>query len=164
KSLVTYSEMRRESTAPPDSFSFAFILKATANLKSLRVGFQLHCRALAHGLDTHLFVGTTLISMYAECECFGFAQKVFEEMFEPNVVAWNAVVNACFRCDDVKGAEKMFKRMPFRNVMLWNVMLAGYTKVGELILSNKLFHEMPMKDDVYWSSMIVGFAHSGFFE
>ena len=162
-SLITFVEMRRRLTAPLDSFSFAFLLKAAASYRSLESGIQLHCQAIVHGLDTHLFVGTTLVSMYAECGFVAFAKKVFEEMFEPNVVAWNAVVTACFRCGDVKGADMMFKRMPFRNLTSWNVMLAGYTKAGELELARKLFLEMPVKDDVSWSTMIVGFAHNGFF-
>ncbi|KAH0661582.1 hypothetical protein KY284_026513 [Solanum tuberosum] len=68
------------------------------------------------GLDTHLFVGTTMISMYAEC---GFVE-----------FAWKAI--AYFRGSDVSGADKVFGLLPFRNLTTWNVMLAGYTKAGEL--------------------------------
>ncbi|GMP86609.1 hypothetical protein CsSME_00039323 [Camellia sinensis var. sinensis] len=163
-SLLTFIQMRRKLELPPDSFSFAFVVKAAANLRCLRAGFQLHCQALVHGLDTHLFVGTTLIIMYAECGCVVSARKVFDEMFQPNVVAWNAVVTACFRCDDVKGAENLFDRMPIRNLMSWNVMLGGYVKKGEIGLAKKLFLEMPIKDDVSWSTMIVGCAHNGCFD
>ena len=164
-SLAAFVEMRRRIwTAPPDSFSFAFLLKGAANYGSLRAGVQLHCHAMRHGLDTHLFVGTTLVSMYAESGCVGSARKVFEEMSEPNVVAWNAVVTACFRCAYVEGAEEMFDRMPIRNLTSWNVMLAGYTKAGELELAKKAFLEMPVKDDVSWSSMITGFAQNGCFD
>ncbi|CAN0901657.1 Pentatricopeptide repeat-containing protein At1g74630 [Linum grandiflorum] len=68
--------MRRDLGLPPDSYSFAFVLKASANLKSLRVGSQLHCQALIFGLDSHLFVGTTLISLYGECACVSSAYKI----------------------------------------------------------------------------------------
>lgn len=163
-SFVTFIEMRRQLTAPLDSFSFAILLKAAANYRCLESGIQLHCQAIVHGLDTHLFVGTTLISMYAECGFLAFAKKMFEEMIEPNVVAWNAVVTACFRCGDVKGADAMFNGMPFRNSTSWNVMVAGYTKAGELGLARRLFLEMPVKDAVSWSTMIVGFARNGFFD
>ncbi|CAK7354322.1 unnamed protein product [Dovyalis caffra] len=163
-SVLKFIQMRRNSFSSPDSFSFAFILKAAANLRSMRAGIQLHCQALVHGLDTHLFVGTTLISMYGECGSVASARKVFDEMREPNAVAWNAVVTACFRGVDLKGGRKMFDLMPVRNLTSWNVMLAGYTKAGELELARETFLEMPMKDDVSWSTMIVGFAHNGYFE
>ncbi|KAI4323628.1 hypothetical protein L6164_023219 [Bauhinia variegata] len=127
-SLHTFVKMRRQSIVLPDSFSFAFTLKAVANCRSLRAGLQLHGQALCHGLDSHIFVGTTLISMYAECGNVHSTRQVFEEMSDPNVVTWNAVVTASFRCGDMEGAEHMFKRMPIRNLTSWNVMLAGYTK------------------------------------
>ncbi|KAJ6775355.1 hypothetical protein OIU79_018515 [Salix purpurea] len=163
-SLRVFIEMMRKSFSPPDSFTFAFIVKAAANLRSVRVGIQLHCQALVHGLDTHLFVGTTLISMYGECGFVKFARKVFDEMLEPNAIAWNAMVTACCRGGDMKGGRELFDLMPVRNLMSWNVMLAGYTKAGELELAREMFLEMPMKDDVSWSTMIVGFAHNGYFQ
>ena len=163
-SLHAFIKMRRDSNVIPDSFTFAFILKGIANCGFLRAGLQLHCQALRHGLNTHIFVGTTLISMYAEGGNGEFARKVFEEMSEPNVVTWNAIVTACFRCGDVKGAEDLFKRMPIRNLTSWNMMLACYTKAGELEAAKRAFSVMPLKDDVSWSTMIVGFAHNGSFD
>ncbi|XVE56939.1 hypothetical protein DITRI_Ditri04bG0051100 [Diplodiscus trichospermus] len=163
-SIFTFIDMRRKLGVPPDSFSFAFVLKAAANFESLRAGIQLHCQALTHGFDTHLFVGTTLISMYGECGSAYFAKKVFEQMLEPNVVAWNAIVTACFRCADVNGARKMFDLMAFKNSTSSNVMIAGYAKAGEMELARKVFWDMKVKDDVSWSTMIVGFVHNGCYD
>ncbi|KAJ4977555.1 hypothetical protein NE237_008335 [Protea cynaroides] len=161
RSLLTYIDMCQRTTPTPDSFTFAFILKATANYKSLTAGVQLHCQSLIHGLDTHLFVRTTLISMYAECGCIVSARKAFDELPQPNIVAWNAIFTACFRCSDIKGAEITFKQMPFQNLTSWNIMLAGYMKAGELELARRTFADMPVKDSVSWSTMIVGLAHNG---
>ncbi|KAI9156301.1 hypothetical protein LWI28_004039 [Acer negundo] len=135
-SITTFIEMRRESSlfssVAPDSFTFAFLLKAAANYGSLMTGMQLHCQALLHGLDGHLFVGTTLISMYGECGRVDFSMKVFDEMLEPNVVAWNAAVTACFRGGDLESSERLFESMPFKDSTSWNLMLAGYAKAGEM--------------------------------
>ncbi|XP_028763443.1 pentatricopeptide repeat-containing protein At1g74630-like [Neltuma alba] len=163
-SLQLFIQMRRQSSFLPDSFSFAFILKGVANCRDMKSGMQLHGQSLCFGLSTHIFVGTTLISMYAECGNSAFARKVFEEMWQPNVVTWNAILTACFRCGDLEGAEGTFKRMPNRNLTSWNVMLAGYTKAGELELARRVFSEMPLKDDVSWSTMIVGSAQIGSFD
>ncbi|XVF50133.1 hypothetical protein PTKIN_Ptkin04bG0070900 [Pterospermum kingtungense] len=162
-SIFTFIDLRRNSVVSPDSFSFAFVLKAAANVGSLGAGIQLHCQALIHGFDTHLFVGTTLIGMYGECGSVYFAKKVFEQMLKPNVVAWNAILSACFRCGDIKGAEKMFDMMAIKNSTSSNVMLAGYAKAGEMELARKVFWEMKVKDDISWSTMIVGFIHNGCF-
>lgn len=161
-SIPTFNQMRNDSV-PPDSFSFAFLLKAAANSKSLCAGTQLHSLVVRHGLGAHLYVGTTLVSMYAECERAGSARKVFDEVPDRNVVTWNAVVTACFRSDDVEGAEAIFSAMPWRNLTSWNVMLAGYARAGELESARKLFLEMPHRDPVSWSTIIVGFASNGNF-
>ncbi|KAJ8772998.1 hypothetical protein K2173_028175 [Erythroxylum novogranatense] len=164
-SIALFVEMRKNSVYHvPDSFSFAFTLKAAANLRSLRGGIQLHCQALTIGLNTHLFVGTGLVSMYGECGCIDFAWNAFEEMRELNVVAWNALLTAYMRAGDVKVARQMFLSMPFRDLTSWNVMLAGHVKAGELELAREVFLEMPDKDDVSWSTVIGGCAHSGLFD
>jgi pentatricopeptide repeat protein len=164
-SLQPFIQLLRHPTLFPDSFSFAFALKGIANdAHSKKSGIQIHSQAFRHGFDHHIFVGTTLISMYAECGCYQSARKVFEEMSQPNVVAWNAVITACFRCGDVEGAWGLFQRMPIRNLTSWNVMLAGYVKAGEFGLARKVFYEIPMRDDVSWSTMIVGFAQGGSFD
>ncbi|KAG9451305.1 hypothetical protein H6P81_011270 [Aristolochia fimbriata] len=160
EALLTYTQMRHQSFIP-DSFSFAFLFKAAANVKSLGVGTQLHCQALLFGLDDHLFVRTTLISSYAEAEDLRSAQKAFHETEEPNVVTWNAMVTAYFRCSDLEGAHQMFSKMPVRDLTSWNIMLAGYTKAGEFEVARRIFNEMPDKDSVSWSTMIVGFAQNG---
>ncbi|XP_068639014.1 pentatricopeptide repeat-containing protein At1g74630-like [Aristolochia californica] len=160
EALLMYTQMRHQSVVP-DSFSFAFLFKAAANMKSLDAGTQLHCQALLFGLDTHLFVRTTLISTYAEAEDLTSAQRAFDETEEPNVVTWNAIVTAYFRCSDLVGADQMFNKMPVRDLTSWNIMLAGYTKAGELEVARRLFNEMPDTDSISWSTMIVGFAHNG---
>ncbi|WZY76890.1 hypothetical protein YC2023_023274 [Brassica napus] len=162
-SIPVFVEMMRKGRIFPDSFSFAFVVKAAASFRDLRTGFQLHCQALKHGLCSHVFVATTLIGLYGECGCVEFARKVFDEMPQRNLVAWNAVVTACFRGNDVVGAEEIFGEMNVRDQMSWNVMLAGYTKAGEVESAKRVFSDMPSKDDVSWSTMIVGFAHNGSF-
>ncbi|KAI3753242.1 hypothetical protein L2E82_25288 [Cichorium intybus] len=163
-SFTTFIDMRRNSSnLQPDSFSFAFTLKAAANLRSYNTGIQLHSQAILYGLHNHLYVGTTLVSMYAECGWISHSRKVFDEMFEPNVVAWNAMITACIRCCDIEGANTLYKRMPVRDIHSSNIMLAGYMKSGEVHLAQNLFSEMRSKDDVTWSTMIVGLSHNAYF-
>ncbi|XP_076921640.1 pentatricopeptide repeat-containing protein At1g74630 [Bidens hawaiensis] len=168
-SLTTFINMQRNNInnniiIRPDSFTFAFVIKAAASLQCFNTGIQLHSLAITHGLNTHLFVSTTLVSLYAECEEIGCARKVFDEMPQPNVVAWNAVITACLRCFDLKGAEILYNRMPVRDMVSKNIMVSGYMKAGDVFRAKKMFFdEMAVKDEVSWSTMVVGFAHNGCF-
>ncbi|KAH0459638.1 hypothetical protein IEQ34_012452 [Dendrobium chrysotoxum] len=163
QSFITYAHMKRLSLSP-DSFSFAFLFKAAANTRSLSTGSQIHSQSIHYGLDAHLYVATTMVSLYAECGCIASAEKVFGELSHPNVVAWNAMVTAYFRSGDVAGAGQVFDQMPVRNITTWNLMLAGYMKGGKLGEARILFREMERKDQVSWNTMIVGFASHGYFE
>lgn len=161
--VAAYSSMRR-AAVPPDSFTFAFALKGAANARSCAPGRQLHAQAALHGLDSHIYVATTLVSMYAECGQGDAALRIFDEMPQRNVVAWNAAITARLRCDDVAGAEALFSRMPARNSTSWNLLLAGHIRSGELPPAARIFHQMPEKDPVSWSTMITGHARDGDFE
>ncbi|XP_072991511.1 pentatricopeptide repeat-containing protein At1g74630 [Typha latifolia] len=161
-SVLFFTQMRRRDVLP-DSFTFAFVLKAAANFRSIHVGRQLHSLVFHHGLETHLFVGTTMVSMYAECGCIDSAYSMFDEMPQRNVVVWNAIVTAAFRVGDLEGARRMFDRMPWRNTTSWNIMLAGYTRAGEMGDARSFFLAMPRTDLVSWNTMIVGFASHGAF-
>uniref|UniRef100_A0A1D1YUW0 Pentatricopeptide repeat-containing protein At1g74630 n=1 Tax=Anthurium amnicola TaxID=1678845 RepID=A0A1D1YUW0_9ARAE len=163
RSLLAYTSMRR-AAVPPDSFSFAFALKAAANAPSPSAGEQLHAQAALHGLDANVFVATTLVSMYAECGRGDSALRVFDGMPHRNVVTWNAAITACLRCGDLAGAEGLFSRAPSRDITTWNLLLAGYMKDGELGLARRTFHEMPTRDPVSWSTMVTGLAKDGNFE
>ncbi|KAL1531742.1 Pentatricopeptide repeat-containing protein [Salvia divinorum] len=163
-SISTFALMLKNLSSQIDSFTLAFSLKSAANLRCLRTGSQLHCQALLRGLDIHIFVGTTLISMYAECGRVEFARDVFDEIPEPNTVTWNALLTAFFRRGDVGGAERVFAAMPAKSPTSYNLMLGGYTKLGEFALAGKVFDEMPLKDEVSWSTMILGLAQHGWFE
>ncbi|PKI77992.1 hypothetical protein CRG98_001612 [Punica granatum] len=165
-SLELFNRLNRDSASlsRPDSFSFAFALKAAASLRSLRAGSQLHSQAFVHGLSTHLFVGTTLVSMYAECGRGDSARKVFGEMPRLNVVTWNAMLTACFRSSDLEGARSLFYRMPFRNSASYNVQISGLMKSGDVESARLIFDTMPVKDDVAWGSVIVGFAQNSCYD
>lgn len=165
KSISTFSDMLKNlGTSPVDSFSLAFSLKSAANMRCFRTGTQLHCQALVRGLDAHVFVGTTLISVYAECGCVEFARKVFDGIPDPNVVTWNALLTAFFRRGDVRGAEEVFDSMPARDLASYNLMLGGYAKMGEFVYAKKVFEEMPVRDEISWSTMILELARHGCFD
>ncbi|KAI5058798.1 hypothetical protein GOP47_0026968 [Adiantum capillus-veneris] len=68
-------------------------LKACAQQKDLRKGINLHVDILARGtLRKNIFIGSTLIHMYATCGAFVKAQEVLDNLHTQNVVPWNALI------------------------------------------------------------------------
>ncbi|TXG71073.1 hypothetical protein EZV62_006008 [Acer yangbiense] len=56
------------------------------------VGLQIHGAAVKVGLDSNLFIGNRLVSMYGKCGCSVEARQVLDEMPNRDVVSWNLMV------------------------------------------------------------------------
>ncbi|KAI3901106.1 hypothetical protein MKW92_014747 [Papaver armeniacum] len=86
-----YAFMRNEGMLP-DNFTFPFALKACALLGNHGFGMEIHGDVVKCGYETDVFVMTSLIRLYAKCRCMKEAQRLFNEMPEPNVVAWTVII------------------------------------------------------------------------
>ncbi|MCO5597602.1 hypothetical protein L7F22_051681 [Adiantum nelumboides] len=61
----------------------------------LEIGQSLHAYAWKNGLNSNVFVGSTLISMYGKCGHIENAKHVFDVMSRKDTVLWNAMLSAC---------------------------------------------------------------------
>ncbi|KAB1220980.1 hypothetical protein CJ030_MR3G025329 [Morella rubra] len=68
------------------------VLSAIASLGILHYGLLVHAQAIKQGLDSNVYVGSSLINMYAKCEKLDAARKVFDALDEKNMVLWNAML------------------------------------------------------------------------
>ncbi|XP_031111540.1 pentatricopeptide repeat-containing protein At2g37320 [Ipomoea triloba] len=68
-------------------------LSSCASERAVSVGIQIHCLVMVNGFLSNVYVGSSLITLYAKCGVAGDAYKVFEEMPVKNVVSWTAVVH-----------------------------------------------------------------------
>eukprot|EP00250_Pteridium_aquilinum_P019332 c24391_g3_i1 orf=314-622(+) len=65
-------------------------LKSCAKQKDMFKGNRLHAYILNRGLlKENTLIGSTLISMYANCGALAIAQQVFDELPLRDVVSWN---------------------------------------------------------------------------
>ncbi|KAK1691997.1 hypothetical protein QYE76_008694 [Lolium multiflorum] len=58
---------------------------------------MMHGTAVRHALDANVFVGSSLINLYAKCGCVGEAMRMFDFSYEKNIVMWNAMLNRLVR-------------------------------------------------------------------
>ncbi|CAK7323178.1 unnamed protein product [Dovyalis caffra] len=77
----------------PDWFTISSLLLACAHLKSLQYGKEIHGYVLRNGLETDLFVGTSLLSHYIHCGKSSSARVLFDRMKDKNIVSWNAMIS-----------------------------------------------------------------------
>ncbi|XP_019095390.1 PREDICTED: pentatricopeptide repeat-containing protein At5g55740, chloroplastic-like [Camelina sativa] len=89
--LMGFVEML-ENEIFPDNFVVPNVCKACGALQWSRFGRGVHGYVVKSGLDDCVFVASSLADMYGKCGVLDDARKVFDEIPERNVVAWNALM------------------------------------------------------------------------
>ncbi|CAM8958501.1 unnamed protein product [Rhodiola kirilowii] len=89
------------------------VLSAIANTEALDCGLIVHAQAIKQGLDENVYVGSSLINMYAKCGKVEAAKSIFDTLEERNLVLWNAMLggyaqNGC--ASDVMGLYNQMKK------------------------------------------------------
>lgn len=114
--LSLYREKRHELIVYPDASTYVCLLKACAKLKDSDLGQQLHEDLFATKLlKTDSYISSSLVDMYAKCNCLAKAQEVFDKLPTHDVVSWSALMSGyvehghgaealnCFECLQQEG-------------------------------------------------------------
>ena len=91
KGLELFREMIGEDVEP-NPITVTSVLAACGDISGLRQGRELHLWAVKETLDTHTFVGSALVDMYAKCGSVERARRLFDRIPEKNLVTWNAMI------------------------------------------------------------------------
>ncbi|XP_062081713.1 pentatricopeptide repeat-containing protein At1g06140, mitochondrial-like [Humulus lupulus] len=134
EALSLFSQMRCSGVVP-NQFTFSAALPACGDTEILVNGKQLHCLVWKLGLETHLFVCSALIDMYAKCCDMVSAEKVFDEMPERNVVSWNSMITGFLRNEFYDRGVEFFKEViressVFPNEVSFLNALSACAKIG----------------------------------
>ncbi|CAH9082674.1 unnamed protein product [Cuscuta epithymum] len=75
-----------------NKYSYGSALSACAGLRDLTAGTQIHASIVKSKFSFDVYMGSALIDMYSKCGNVGCAQKVFDDIWGPNVVSWNCLI------------------------------------------------------------------------
>ncbi|KAA8546615.1 hypothetical protein F0562_002646 [Nyssa sinensis] len=93
KALALYQEMVRKELKV-DMFTLASVLTAFTCMEDLSGGHQFHAHLIKTGFHQNPHVGSGLIDLYSKCQGgMSDCKKVFQEIFEPDLVLWNTMVS-----------------------------------------------------------------------
>jgi pentatricopeptide repeat protein len=77
-----------------NDFTFSCIIRVCAETTLLSLGALVHGLAVKVNLDSSPFVGSAMVSLYSKCGLPDSSYKVFDEMPEKNLGAWNSILIA----------------------------------------------------------------------
>lgn len=127
ESIKLYSRMVG-SGVKADEYTYSYVVTACVKAMALREGMLVHGRVLCSGFCGNVVVQTNLVNLYFMSGgegLLGEARRVFDEMCERNVVAWNCLLSGYVRWGEIDGAWNVFDEMPEKNVVSWTTMIVG---------------------------------------
>jgi pentatricopeptide repeat protein len=110
KELVLFQHMQQEGVQP-DSVTFVGVLTACPSMVAIEEGRCVHRDTIESGLESDVFVGSSLVNMYAKCGSMEDAWRVFNKMPSRTVVTGNAILGGCAMNGHGKEALKYFEQM-----------------------------------------------------
>eukprot|EP01018_Ginkgo_biloba_P002727 Gb_38068 [translate_table: standard] len=110
EALALFHEMK-QTDIQPNQFTYASVLPACAHLAALEQGMEMHDEIIRRGFHFDVFVGNTLIDMYAKCGSQEKARDVFDKMHQRDVVSWTALITGYVQNGQGVEAIKLFRQM-----------------------------------------------------
>lgn len=121
EALNMVSEMGSASHLQPDSFTLSSVLPIFAEYVDVMKGKEIHGYAIRHGLDTDVYIGSSLIDMYANCTRVEDSYRVFNLLPQPDSVSWNSVIAGCVQNGAFDEGLKLFRQMLVAKIKPVNV-------------------------------------------
>ncbi|EYU45574.1 hypothetical protein ABFS82_14G010600 [Erythranthe guttata] len=126
----------------PNSYTFPFLLKSCTKFPTAQTGKQVHGHVFKFGLDSDVYVHTSLINMYAHHGDLEDARMVFDKSPLRDAVSFTALITGYLPRGYVDRARELFDEIPVRDVVSWNAMISGYAQIGKFDEALSLFREM----------------------
>ncbi|KAF3435738.1 hypothetical protein FNV43_RR22830 [Rhamnella rubrinervis] len=136
----------------PDNFTYPFLLKSCARLRLTHFGKHLHGLIFKSGTSSDRYVQHSLIHMYSVCGESGLAYKVFDTMWERDVVSWTSMINGFVDDDRPIEAIRLFEKMMDEGVVDLNdatvvSVLRACADTGALSLGKRV-HWVAMEEKI----------------
>ncbi|XP_047337755.1 putative pentatricopeptide repeat-containing protein At5g52630 [Impatiens glandulifera] len=155
---IEYFRQMLAAGIPPDDHTFPSATKACAILSRADVGKSFHSLAVKTGYDIDVFVGSSVVDMYAKCGEILNARKVFDNMPEKNVVSWSGMIYGYTQLGENEEALNLFKQALWYQLEVNDFTFSSVIRVcgnSTLLELGKQIHGLCLKTS-YDSSSFVG--------
>ncbi|KAL0436108.1 UNVERIFIED_CONTAM: Pentatricopeptide repeat-containing protein, mitochondrial [Sesamum radiatum] len=107
------------------------------------------------------FASSSQIAYYVRLGEIEAARKLFEQIPNKSIAAWNSIISGYFQNSQPVEAQRLFDEMPERNTVSWNGLISGYIKNGMLKKAREVFDIMPERNVISWTAMVRGYVEEG---
>ncbi|CAK9263310.1 unnamed protein product [Sphagnum jensenii] len=124
KALELFHQMQQKGVQPTPA-TLIGVLNACASMFALQEGRCTHEQIIESGWESDVFVGSSLVDMYAKCGSMEDAERVFNKMLSRNVVTWTTMILGYVKCGQGSKALELFQQMQQEGVQSDPVMFVG---------------------------------------
>ncbi|XVF03786.1 hypothetical protein REPUB_Repub05bG0023100 [Reevesia pubescens] len=141
--LGLYCFMKKDGVLP-NGHCLVTALKACSLSLELFFGTLLHGEGVKVGVLLDVFVGSSLVDLYAKCGEMELAERVFVYMDKKNVVSWNALLNGYTLKGDAGKVLNLFQEMTESELRCtsWNALLSRSHDDKACDQGPTIFHKM----------------------
>ncbi|KAL5784620.1 hypothetical protein ACOSQ2_007012 [Xanthoceras sorbifolium] len=95
----------------PDTYTLSSVLPIFAEHVDVIKGKEIHGYAIRHGLDTNVYIGSSLIDMYAKCTLVENSRRVFCLLPQRDRISWNSIIAGFVQNGMFDEGLKFFRQM-----------------------------------------------------
>ncbi|KAM7462524.1 hypothetical protein LguiA_030645 [Lonicera macranthoides] len=95
----------------PDAFTLSSVLPIFAEYVDVLKGKEIHGYAIRRGFDEDVYIGSSLIDMYANCTRVEDSRSVFWLLPHRDAVSWNSIIAGCVQNGLFDEGLKLFRGM-----------------------------------------------------
>ncbi|KAD6796230.1 hypothetical protein R6Q59_019952 [Mikania micrantha] len=159
--FLLFTNMLSDGFAP-NEFTACSMLKACGEEKALKFGKQLHGTIVKKLFRNDVFLGTSLVDMYAKCGVIEDSRIVFDGMRRRNMVTWTCIIAGYARNNHGEEAINLFRVMKRRKIFVNKLTMVSMIRACGTIKAlhtGKELHAQILKnhiqDNMYISSTLV---------
>lgn len=141
----------------PDDHIYPSVTKSCAILNRPDVGQSIHSLAVKTGYQFDVFVGSSVVDMYAKCGEIRDARKMFDEMPDKNVVSWSGMIYGYTQAGEAEEALMLFKQALVENLDVNDFTFSSVVRVcgsSTLLELGKQIHGLCFKTSFNSSSFV----------
>ncbi|KAG6487523.1 hypothetical protein ZIOFF_056111 [Zingiber officinale] len=151
EAFSVYKRMCQNGFYPTES-SYASVVSSCARLSPLPQGRQIHAHTTKDGYESHVYVGSALIDMYAKCGEVDEARLFFDTMMTKNVVSWNEMIHGYAQNGHGENAVELFELLLSTdekpNSVTFVAVLAACSHAGMVDKAIRILHTMKKDHDI----------------
>ncbi|QCD82828.1 pentatricopeptide repeat-containing protein At4g18520, chloroplastic-like isoform X2 [Vigna unguiculata] len=157
EAMLMLSQMLGEGFFP-NEYTICSALKACGENKALKFGTQLHGAIIKNICKSDVFIGTSLVDMYAKCGLMVDSKGVFDRMKIRNTATWTSIISGYARNGFGEEAINLFRLMESKRIhvnkltVLSVLMACGTTKA---LLIGREVHAQIIKR-IFHTNMYIG--------